>query len=425
MDSIYSGAPPAVSSIVTCYTNHGQDPGLTTPPPEQEVDEQQQHLKKPQAPLKTSVNALLQKRRLIQALCGDLTVEMMLPTAKCARLKPYLLRGPGVKTASFMSEGAVEQLQAIIPQDHSLCLYPLCNSNDISNHPTVPDGYEDALNQDHIEVMTQGGTSGMERLIGAIVATGDKQTKIICTEHYLRDMAQDPHAESAMTYHPSIPTDQSTSQYPKALKIVTIPDRYNNPHFVIGTSAGNYLVTSSEEGSQINVGPSRCGAFTVSEHTRLLISRERQDQSLLDGTVFGLAQVRTSFGHPTTYTTRRAIAKGQNDLETMPVTVFTLFRWKVQGAKVFHQLYVRSLETCSFGIILRRSDIDDSPSKGKIAERLVELSELFVDNELNVTRSPKAEEILQALANLFSKVISDKNRVIAENIEKRKKASSL
>ncbi|KAF9370215.1 hypothetical protein BGX21_005638, partial [Mortierella sp. AD011] len=293
----YSNASPAASSIAASYTYHGQDSGLTTHLPDQEVNEQQ-HLKKPQALLKTGVNAQRetkeenkqQKRRLLQALCGDLTVEMMLPTAKCARLKPYLLRGPGVKTTSFMSKGAVEQLRAIIPQDHSLSLYPLCNSNDISNHPTVPDGYEDALNQDHIEVMTQGGTSGMERLIGAIVATGDKQTKIICIEHYLRDRTQDPHAESVMTHHTSIPNDQSTSQYPKALKIVTIPDKFNNPHFVIGTSAGNYLVTSSEEESQINVGPSRCGAFKVSEHTRLLISQERQDQSLLDGTVFGLAQ---------------------------------------------------------------------------------------------------------------------------------------
>jgi len=94
-----------------------------------------------------------QKRRLLQELCGDLTVEMMFTTAKCARLLPYLLHGPSVMTASFMSEGAAEQLRAIIPQGHSLSLYPLCNSNDISNHPTVPDGYEDALNQDHVEVM--------------------------------------------------------------------------------------------------------------------------------------------------------------------------------------------------------------------------------------------------------------------------------
>ncbi|KAF9137495.1 hypothetical protein BGX21_007840, partial [Mortierella sp. AD011] len=106
----------------------------------------------------------------------------------------------------------------------------------------------------------------------------------------------------------------------------------------------------------------------------------------------------------------RAIAEGQNDLEMMPVTVFTLHLWEVQGAKVFHQLYIRSIEKCPYGIILRRSDIDDSPPKGKIAEHLAELSKLFKDNELNVTRTPKAEDILQALAKLFSKVISDKNR---------------
>jgi len=39
------------------------------------------------------------------------------------------------------------------------------------------------------------------------------------------------------------------------LKIVIIPDRFNNPHFVIGTSAGNYLVTLSKENNQINVEP--------------------------------------------------------------------------------------------------------------------------------------------------------------------------
>ncbi|KAI9232561.1 MAG: hypothetical protein BYD32DRAFT_455366 [Podila humilis] len=420
------------SSIAASYTYHRQDPGLTAQPPDQEVDGQL-HPKMPRALLKTGANVQRatkeeneqQKRCLIKAFCGDLPVEMMLTTAKCARLKPYLLHGPGVKSASFISEGAANLLRALVPQGHYLSLYPLCNSNDISNHPTVPDGYEDALNQDHIEVMTQGGTSGMERLIGAIVATGDNQTKIICTEHYLRDRAQDPHAESIRTHHTSVPDDQSTSQYPKALKIVTIPDRFNNPHFVIGTSAGNYLVTASEEDSRINVGLGRCGAFKVSEHTRLLISRERQDQSLLDNTVFGLAQVRTGFGHPTTYTTRRAIAEEQNDLETMPVTIFTLHRWKVPGAKVFHQLYVRSLEKHPNGIILRRSDVDDSPLEGKIAQSLAEFLELFVDNELNVTGTPKAEDILQALANLFSKVISDMNRVISDNIEKRKIASML
>ncbi|KAF8947071.1 hypothetical protein BGZ46_005655, partial [Entomortierella lignicola] len=325
----YPSAPPVTSSIPASCTYHGQDPGLTTHPPDQEVDKQQ-HLKKPQALLKTSANAQRktkeerkqQNGRLLQALCGNLTVEMMLPTAKCTRLKPYLLHGPGVKTTLFMSEEAVEQLQAVIPQGHSLSLCPLCNSNDISNHPTVPDVYEDALNQDHIEVITLGGTSGMERLIGAIVATGDKQTKITCIEYYLRDRARDPHAESVITHHTSVPNDQSTSQYPKALKIVTIPDKFNNPHFVIGT-----------KDSQINVGPSRCGAFNLSEHTCLLISQERQYQLLLDDTVFGLAQVRTGFGHPTTCTTRQAIAEGQNDLEMMPVTVFTLYLWKIQGAK--------------------------------------------------------------------------------------------
>ena len=83
----------------------------------------------------------------------------------------------------------------------------------------------------------------MERLTGAIVATGDKQMKIICTDHYLRDRERDPHAESIKMHHTSIPDDQSTSQYPKVLKMVIIPDRFNNLHFVIGTSAGNYLVT--------------------------------------------------------------------------------------------------------------------------------------------------------------------------------------
>lgn len=277
----YSNAPPTVlksanismtttSLIATNCTDHGQDSGLTTQPPDQEVNEQW-HPKKPQALLRTYANTQgktkeeseQQKRHLLQALCGDLTVEMMLTTAKCARLLPYMLHGPSVMTASFMSEGAAEQLRAIIPQSHSLSLYPLCNSNDISNRPTVPDGYEDALNQDHIEVMTQGGTPGMERLIGAIVATGDKQAKIICTEHYMRDKAQDPHAESIKTHHTSLPDDQSTSQYPNVLKIVIIPDRFNNPHFVIGTSAGNYLVTLSKENNQINIGPGRCGAFKV------------------------------------------------------------------------------------------------------------------------------------------------------------------
>ncbi|KAG0253622.1 hypothetical protein BGZ95_006265, partial [Linnemannia exigua] len=227
-------------------TYHSQDSELAIQLPNQEVDEQpRQNI--PQALLKTGAETQRrtkeedeqEKCRLIQGLCGDLTVEMMLTTARCAKLKPYLLCGPGIKTASFMSQQAVEQVRTLLPQGHSLSLYPLCNSNDISKHPTIPDGYEDALNQDHVEVMTQGGESGMERL----------------------DRSQDPHGESIRAHHTSVPDDQSTSQYPKAIKILTIPDRFNNLHFVIGTSAGNYLVTSSEEDGQIHVGPGRCGAF--------------------------------------------------------------------------------------------------------------------------------------------------------------------
>ncbi|KAG0333624.1 hypothetical protein BG004_000757 [Podila humilis] len=199
------------SSVDANYTNHGEASGLATHLPDQEVEEQQ-HLKDPQ------VQA--------QYYC-----------------KPYLLCGSSVKSGWFMSEEAAEQLRTIIPQAHSLSRYPLINSNDISNHPTVPDGYEDALNQDHMMVLTQ-------------------------------------------------------------------------------------------------------------------------------------------------------------------------------GSKVFYQLYVRSLGKCPNGIILRRSDIDDSPPEGDIATRLMELSKLFVNDELNVTKTPKAEEILQALANQFSRVISYKNRVIAENLKR-------
>ncbi|KAF9090918.1 hypothetical protein BGX27_002118, partial [Mortierella sp. AM989] len=420
---------PTASSIAVRPTYNEQNPRSTTRPPDQEVDGQRR-LKRLRTLLRNDALALTedreekeaQKRHILQALRGDLAVEMMFTTARCARLLPYVLHGPGDMTASFMTERAAKQLQVILPHDYTLSIYPLCNSNDISNHPAVPDGYEDVLNRDHIEVLTQGGTPGMERLVGAIIATGDKQIKVICTEHFLRDKAQDPHAESLNTHHTSVPDDQTNSQYLMALKIVIIPDLFNNPHLAIGTSAGNYLITSSEEVNRINVGPGRCGAFKVSQHTRLLISRERQDQSLLDDSVFGLAQVRTGFGHPTTYTTRRAVDETYNDMKTMPVTVFTLHLWGVQGAKVFHQLYVRSLEKRPNGIILKKSDVDDSPPAGKVAEHLADLLELFMDNELNVTTNPKATNILQALAKYFSKVISDKNRVIAENIEKRMKS---
>ncbi|KAF9899167.1 hypothetical protein BX616_003205, partial [Lobosporangium transversale] len=89
---------------------------------------------------------------------------------------------------------------------------------------------------------------------------------------------------------------------------------------------------------QINVGPSPRGAFDLPEYTRLLISQEKQDQLLLDDTVFGLAQVRTDFGHPATYTTSQARAEGHNDFEMISAAVFTLYLWKIQGAKVFYQL---------------------------------------------------------------------------------------
>ncbi|KAF9910484.1 hypothetical protein BX616_010843 [Lobosporangium transversale] len=192
-----------------------------------------------------------------------------------------------------------------------------------------------------------------------------------------------------------------------------MPDWFNNPHLVVGTRLGNYLVTVSRGGSGFNVGPARCEAYKVSEHTRLLISTKRQDESLIDGTVLGLAQVRTAFENPVTYTTRRATVEGFDDLSKMSVTLFTLHNWSISGTKVFHQLYIRSLEKNPQGVILKITDIDEPDIGGaRIGECNAKLSELFINGELNVSNSTEADGILQDMANILSKAISDKNRTL-------------
>ncbi|KAF9345222.1 hypothetical protein BGX26_003388 [Mortierella sp. AD094] len=174
----------------------------------------------------------------------------------------------------------------------------------------------------------------------------------------------DPHAESMKSVVSSVPDDRPSSQYPGQLKIVTLGDKFNNPHLIIGTRLGNYLVTAAAD-EKVHVGPKRCGNFVVTDHFRLLISKIRQEPSLLDDGPLGLAQVRSHFAHKTTYTTRRGTRVSCSELKKMPLSVFTLFPWKVPGST-----------SC-----------------------LKDLSELFVDEHLNVTKSAKAEEILRVIAN--------------------------
>lgn len=120
-----------------------------------------------------------------------------------------------------MTAEAAKNLQDIVPENFVLSRYPLVVSNDIANHPAVPEGYEDADSADHNTTIEEFGVGGMGG----------------CTPE-----TQIPHAEQTRTKGTGTPNHDLTTQYKRLLKIVTMHNVFNNPHLVIGTADGNYLI---------------------------------------------------------------------------------------------------------------------------------------------------------------------------------------
>ncbi|KAF9176645.1 hypothetical protein BGZ51_000168 [Haplosporangium sp. Z 767] len=272
------------------------------------------------------------------------------------------------------------------------------------------------LSDGNLEVLEAGGIAGLERLSGALLITGSKSAKIVCLEVYGRNRIEDPHAE-AMTKEPSsVPTARPCTQYPGRLKLITLQDSNKNNYIAIGVRDFNYLATALESDGVVVIGPANCAEFAVNSNTNLFISKKRVGCSLA-GTVSGLAQVRSNFGHPTTYTTRRGAAFGYASISQLPLSVFTLWIRGFKFSKVFYQLWKRSREgAISTTIVLHLDDVDhpDENDTQEKAEDCRRLRSLFgASDTLVVSPGSAAEKILSDLARLFSSEISRQGEKVA------------
>jgi hypothetical protein len=252
-----------------------------------------------------------------------------------------------------------------------------------------------------------------------MLTTGGHHLKILCVEVYSRDRLEDPHAESHSTVPSSIPTDGPTTRYKGELKVVHINGEFNNKKLVIGLRSCDYLVTSGLLNGKQLVGPGRCSEFPFNQVTRIYIKNERQDVTLLEGDILGLAQVRTHFGHVATYCTRRAALRGYGSVPLMPITVFTLSQFGVKHSRVFRELAIRSMTKKKSKVSLYLKDLDEpqttnTTNAAKITRKLMDL--LSQERKLVITGNEQMGKLLSDLANAFSSAISDKNLTVARRI---------
>ncbi|KAF9185370.1 hypothetical protein BGZ49_004316, partial [Haplosporangium sp. Z 27] len=134
------------------------------------------------------------------------------------------------------------------------------------------------LTPEHLSVIEAGGEDGLERLMGAVIVTGEESFKITCAEIYCRRLSIDPHAELLDAVPSSVPTDELSTQERNRLKIVKMNDIGKNKELVIGVRAHNYLVSSGHYNGNARVGPGRCAdGFKVNGKSKLFIRKERQD----------------------------------------------------------------------------------------------------------------------------------------------------
>ncbi|KAF9105033.1 hypothetical protein BGX27_009840 [Mortierella sp. AM989] len=248
--------------------------------------------------------------------------------------------------------------------------------------------------------------------------TGPHQLKVLCAEVYNRDPVDDPHAESTKIHPSSLPTTGPATQYEGRLKIVQISDQFNNRKLVIGVRGYNYLITSGLRVQEAFVGPSRCAGFPINYTTKMYVRRKPQDANMLNSDILSLAQVGSGFGHIATYTPRRGALQGFGTIPLMPVPIFTLSQKGVANCNVFRQLAVRARERKKPNIVLHIGDVDipEDSDHSKSAEVVRKLRKLFTNGKRIDISGNKAAEDLMELANIFSPIISDKNRTVAAKI---------
>lgn len=359
------------------------------------------------------------KQEVVKSTTKILPLEIVKFVTTAMNIAPFLIsKDNAVASTStgftvFLERNCVSLLTSRLQPGFSITQIDL---DDSSQHLSPEDGYEE-MGSDHLTAVESGGATGLELLSGAHIVTGSKIARILCLEVYKRDVTADPHAESMMALPSSIPTRSHCTQYKGRLKLVIMMDNFRNKRLVIGVRDSNYLVTTLEWEKSAEVGPSRCAEFPINNSSRIFVSTKRVGSSLADN-VLGLAQVRSHFGHRTTYTTRRGALAGCASIPQLPLTVFTLWLWRVPLSKVFHCLWSGSMEH-NEGIFLHLSDVDnpDPKDQGPGAKACRNLRGLFHGKDrLDISSSEDAEKHLTSLAGSFSSFISNRNRTVASRI---------
>ncbi|KAI9240864.1 MAG: hypothetical protein BYD32DRAFT_407227 [Podila humilis] len=330
------------------------------------------------------------KQEVVKSTTKILPLEIVKFVTTAMNIAPFLIsKDNAVASTStgftvFLERNCVSLLTSRLQPGFSITQIDL---DDSSQHLSPEDGYEE-MGSDHLTAVESGGATGLELLSGAHIVTGSKIARILCLEVYKRDVTADPHAESMMALPSSIPTRSHCTQYKGRLKLVIMMDNFRNKRLVIGVRDSNYLVTTLEWEKSAEVGPSRCAEFPINNSSRIFVSTKRVGSSLADN-VLGLAQVRSHFGHRTTYTTRRGALAGCASIPQLPLTVFTLWLWRVPLSK------------------------DQGPG----AKACRNLRGLFHGKDrLDISSSEDAEKHLTSLAGSFSSFISNRNRTVASRI---------
>ncbi|KAF9901971.1 hypothetical protein BX616_002080 [Lobosporangium transversale] len=361
---------------------------------------------------------------IIKRLRGDIPPKMFKSAMESMSANAFKICHRGDSENSYgaiLPPETAEFLQELLPRE-----YEILQISDDSNGIDQPNPVDIDLEVTHVPVSEDtlpsieiGGMIGLERVLGAILETGPRRLRILCAEVYNRDPVEDPHAESTKIRPTSLPTISPATQYEGRLKIVQVPDLFSNRKLVIGVRGYNYLVTSSLCGREALVGPKRCADFPVNHTTKMNVKRQLQDAYMLQGDVLGLAQIRSGFGHLTTYSSRRGALQGFGAPSLMPVSIFTLSQRGVPNCNVFRQLAIRARERNKAKIVLHIRDVDvpEDSDNTKSAEVIRSLRGLFTNgHRITISGNKDAEDLLMKLAQIFSPMISDKNRLVAASI---------
>ncbi|KAF9429515.1 hypothetical protein BGZ76_001219, partial [Entomortierella beljakovae] len=365
------------------------------------------------------VNQASDEEDIMKNLRGEVPVKIFQSTLETMTAGAYKVYQNGDNDDGYgmiLPYDSYMLLKSVLPQEYQISKMEVPTEPKKLPVENLLDTHVD-LSGDNLVALEAGGTTGLERIVGAIITTGPHRLEVLCAEVYNRDPEIDPHAESFDTSPSSIPTNGPGTQYNGRVKITKIPDSFKNMKLVLGVTDHNYLITSGLEKNNARVGPGRCAKFPVNHTTKIYVRKELKSATL--GKIYGLAQIRSKFGDIATYSARRGAMQGFASITLLPITVFTLSQYNVQFSRVFRKLADRASESRNNKIVLQLSDVEvpEQSDNTKVAIITRKLIDLFPANKkLTITENNNAESILSELANQFSTVISNKNLTVAIKI---------